>query len=132
MTFRLFTREENKTTLDMLFTRKPTEESPLVYTPIIQTDFNDSKVSVDFLEVLPYGMVDSVCSTINPYSNQNIIGSLQEKHDMLNKIFPYDRQTNFSLWFNNKDGNRVVNDYIIGYLDLELIIDNTNNLNLDV
>ena len=74
----------------------------------------------------------AVCSTINPYSFQNIIGALNETHDVLNKIFPYDRQTNFSLWFNNENGKRIVNDSYIGYMDLELIIDNTNNLNLDI
>ena len=74
----------------------------------------------------------SVCSTINPYSFQNIIGSVYETHDMLNKIFPYDRQTNFSLWFNNEEGKRINNTELIGFLDLELIIDNTNNLNLDI
>ena len=74
----------------------------------------------------------AVCSTINPYSIQNIIGSAWEQHDMLNKIYPYDRQINFVLWFNDKKGNRLVDRKIIGYLDLELIVDNTNNLNLDV
>ena len=74
----------------------------------------------------------SVCSSINPYSNKNIIGSLCETHDMLNKIFPYDRQINFSIWFLDEDGERYTNDIYTGYIDLELIIDNTNNLNLDV
>ena len=60
----------------------------------------------------------SVCSTLNPYSVQNIIGSLQEEHDNLNKIFPYDRQTNFSLWFNSKDGRRVINYFTRGFLIL--------------
>ena len=73
----------------------------------------------------------SVCSTINPYSVQNIIGSLDEKHDMLNKIFPYDRHDTFQLWFNDVEGNRMKNDYITGYLDLELIVDNSNNFSLD-
>lgn len=81
-----------------------------------------------FLQPIPV----SVCSTINPYSCQNIIGSLRETHDMLNKIYPYDNQTNFALWFNDAEGERVRNEHITGYIDLELIIDNTNNLNLDV
>ena len=66
------------------------------------------------------------------YSNKNIIGSLCETHDMLNKIFPYDRQINFSIWLLDEDGERYTNDIYTGYIDLELIIDNTNNLNLDV
>ena len=73
----------------------------------------------------------SVCSTLNPYSVQNIIGSLEEKHDVLNKIFPYDRHDDFQLWFNDVDGNRIKNDYISGYLDLELIVDNSNNFSLE-
>ena len=74
----------------------------------------------------------AVCSTINPYSIQNIIGSPEEYHDMLNKIFPYDRQNSFQLWFNDADGNRILNKNITGYLDLELIVDNSNNLNLEI
>ena len=74
----------------------------------------------------------SVCSTLNPYSQQNIIGSLTEQHDMLNKLFPYDRQNTFQLWFNDEEGNRIKNDRVTGFLDLELIVDNSNNINLDV
>ena len=50
---------------------------------------------------------------------------------MLNKIFPYDRHDDFQLWFNDNDGNRIKNDYITGYIDLELIIDNSNNFSLE-
>ena len=74
----------------------------------------------------------AVCSTLNPYSIQNIIGNPQEYHDMLNKIYPYDRQNSFQLWFNDAEGNRIFNKNITGYLDLELIVDNSNNINLDV
>lgn len=74
----------------------------------------------------------SVCSTINPYSIQNIIGNPKEYHDMLNKIYPYDRQNSFQLWFNDVEGNRMLNKNITGFLDLELIVDNSNNINLDV
>ena len=51
---------------------------------------------------------------------------------MLNKIFPYDGQNQFSIWFNDTEGNRCINNLITGYIDLELIIDNTNNISLDV
>ena len=74
----------------------------------------------------------AVCSTINPYSIQNIIGSPEEYHDMLNKIYPYDRQNSFQLWFNDAEGKRILNKNITGYLDLELIVDNSNNLNLEI
>lgn len=74
----------------------------------------------------------AVCSTLNPYSVQNIIGNLEEYHDMLNKIYPYDRQNSFQLWFNDAEGNRILNKNITGYLDIELIVDNSNNINLDV
>ena len=82
--------------------------------------------------VLKDNIPAAVCSTINPYSCQNIIGSLDETHDMLNKIYPYDNQNSFALWFNDADGMRCMNKNITGYIDLELIIDNTNNLSLDV
>ena len=87
---------------------------------------------IDISDLYNIPIPTSVCSTINPYSYQNIIGSLNEYHDMLNKMYPYDRQNNFQLWFNDKNGKRVVNDCATGYIDLELIIDNTNNINLDV
>ena len=102
------------------------------YSVSLNVDGYDTHLTTELSSILPYGFVKSVCSTLNPFSSQNIIGDLHEYHDMLNKIYPYDRQTSFSLWFNDSDGNRCVNKYITGYLDLELIIDNTNNLNLDV
>ena len=93
--------------------------------------FEDITVETEKIKQLDANDI-AVCSTINPYSIQNIIGSAWEQHDMLNKLYPYDRQINFILWFNDKNGNRIVGHKITGYLDLELIIDNHNNLNLDV
>ena len=98
----------------------------------IKLDGNNTIISVSFRDLMPYKFAKSVCSTLNPYSQQNIIGCLYEDHDMLNKIFPYDGQNQFSIWFNDAEGNRCINNLITGYIDLELIIDNTNNLNLDV
>ena len=97
----------------------------------------DTKKNEFYIQFLIPGLLENripsaVCSTINPYSCQNIIGSLDETHDMLNKIYPYDNQNSFALWFNDADGMRCMNKNITGYIDLELIIDNTNNLSLDV
>ena len=132
LTLNIYSYEDDVDIANMVFNGRPSKEEPLVYTPNIKPYLNITDISVDLNNILRYGMVDSVCSTLNPYSVQNIIGSFKEHHDNLNKIFPYDRQTNFSLWFNSKDGQRVMNRSITGYIDLELIIDNTNNLNLDV
>ena len=102
-------------------------------TKIINNEEEDTIIfEFDFPDFMLYTIPISVCSTLNPYSCQNIIGSMNEKHDMLNKIYPYDNQNNFILWFNDEEGKRVTNTNITGYLDLELIIDNTNNLSLDV
>ena len=96
-------------------------------------DSNKSTVTYDCGELISFFQFPrSVCSTINPYSQQNIIGSFNETHDMLNKIYPYDRQNNFLLWFNDAEGNRIENKNITGFIDLELIVDNNNNINLDV
>ena len=52
----------------------------------------DDKTPFNFTLAFPIpGLLENripsaVCSTINPYSCQNIIGSLDETHDMLNKI----------------------------------------------
>ena len=98
----------------------------------VKLDGNNTIISVSFRDLMPYKFAKSVCSTLNPYSQQNIIGCLYEDHDMLNKIFPYDGQNQFSIWFNDAEGNRCINNLITGYIDLELIIDNTNNISLDV
>ena len=104
-------------------------------TPAVVDDDTNHKITLTYdlssYIVKKIDVPQSVCSTINPYSVQNIIGSLEEKHDMLNKIFPYDRHDTFQLWFNDNDGNRMKNDFITGYLDLELIVDNGNNFSLE-
>ena len=106
-----------------------------IIVPIVVDDVTNHKTTLtyDLSSAIVKKIIvpQSVCSTINPYSVQNIIGSLEEKHDVLNKIFPYDRHDDFQLWFNDNDGNRIKNDYITGYLDLELIVDNSNNFSLE-
>ena len=96
-------------------------------------DPNQSIATYNLSEIVSrFQFPRSVCSTINPYSQQNIIGSFSEQHDTINKIYPYDRQNMFQLWFNDAEGNRIINNNITGYIDLELIVDSSNNLNLEI
>ena len=117
-----------------LFGKKNTTNWHRVIAAVTNDDVNKCCSCVfDFSNcVQQISTLSTVCSTINPYSIQNIIGSPKEYHDMLNKIYPYDRQNSFQLWFNDEEGNRILNKNITGYLDLELIVDNSNNINLDV
>ena len=147
------THEYNKILAESRFSRLPKYSiSQRCY--ITADDFNQTDYYFDFdksfvnaigdrksvaIRTIHFGEVDgsfdasvAVCSTINPYSKQNIIGSCYETHDVLNKIYPYDRQSNFILWFARPSGEKIYNTDLIGFLDLELIIDNTNNLNLDI
>ena len=73
----------------------------------------------------------SLCSTINPWSPGNIIGSLETFYPNLNKLFPYDNQQEIKLWFIDQKGNHIYNRILSGYIDLELIIDNLNNFAMD-
>ena len=73
-----------------------------------------------------------VCSSLNPWSPSNIIGTLSENFSILNRIFPYDNQQVFKVWFSSDSGVRVpINKFFSGYIELELIIDNENNFAID-
>ena len=116
-----------------MFGKNPEITDRGVYCPYtIKYDGKDTFISIGFHDFISCGKAYAICSTLNPYSNQNIIGSLVEHNDTLNKIFPYDGQKQFSIWFNDNEGKRYRNLSIEGYIDLELIIDNTNNISLDV
>ena len=73
----------------------------------------------------------NLCSTINPWSPGNIIGSLETFYPNLNKLFPYDNQQEIKLWITNRYSKAFKNDVLSGYIDLELIIDNLNNFAMD-
>ena len=73
----------------------------------------------------------SLCSTINPWSPGNVISSIDQFYPQLNKLFPYDNQQEIKLWFINQYGDRIYNDLLTGYIDIELIIDNLNNFAMD-
>ena len=73
----------------------------------------------------------SVCSTVNPWSPGNIIGSRNQLFQNLNKLFPYDNSQQIKIWFSNFQGYRVQNAILEGYIDLELIIDNLNNFAME-
>ena len=73
----------------------------------------------------------SLCSTINPWSPGNVISSIDQFYPQLNKLFPYDNQQEIKLWFINQYGDRIYNNLLTGYIDIELIIDNLNNFAMD-
>ena len=86
------------------------------------------------LNPLEYHKVDQifVASSLNPWSPKNIIGNLDENFSILNRIFPYDNQQTFKVWFVTDTGERFPNyNWITGYIELELIIDNQNNFSID-
>ena len=73
-----------------------------------------------------------VCSSLNPWSPKNIIGTLSEDFSVLNRLFPYDNQQTFKIWFLNDCGGRFPNyKFFTGHIELELIIDNENNFAID-
>ena len=73
----------------------------------------------------------NICSTINPWSPGNIIGSVDQFYQNLNRLFPYDNQQEIKLWFTNRYSKSMNNNFLSGYIDLELIIDNLNNFAMD-
>ena len=72
------------------------------------------------------------CSSLNPWSPKNIIGWINSSFQNLNRIFPYDNQPMFKLWFDDSRGDRMpVNGLVYGWIELELIIDNENTFAID-
>ena len=73
------------------------------------------------------------CSSLNPWSPRNIIGSTTQYHDVINRVFPYDNQQEIRVWFIDQLGRILpnTNKTFDGYLELELIIDNENNFAID-
>ena len=103
--------------------------------PVIKysIDDNNRDLELDFNCLEPYTIENIfVCSSLNPWSPKNIIGDFDTNFSMLNRIFPYDNQQTFKIWFTTDTGKRFPNhNWFTGYIELELIIDNENNFAID-
>ena len=68
-----------------------------------------------------------VCGSINPWTKNNLIAPLTYSSDTLTKVFPYNGCTEVRFWFVNRIGEKVRWRSVRGYIDLELIIDNSDS-----
>lgn len=81
-------------------------------------------------ESFNYGFM-TVCSDINPWTQGNVIGSSDFKSDAMNKIFPYNGKDEIKIWFMDELKKIHRLRYLSGYIDLELIVDNTDSYVMD-
>ena len=72
-----------------------------------------------------------VASSINPWSQKNIIGELAETFQTMPRLFPWNGEKYIDIWFLNMNGEIVQSPIIRGYIELELIIDNGNTYAID-
>ena len=75
--------------------------------------------------------VEYVCSSINPWSQKNMLGLIQENFYGMPRLFPWNGEKYIDIWFLNRQGEIVQNPIVRGYLELELIIDNENTYAID-
>ena len=84
---------------------------------------------------LPENILDirrtSVCSSINPWTKNNLLAPLQYDSDTLTKVFPYNGNPEARFWFINEKGEKIRWRWVRGYIDLELIVDNTDSYAMD-
>ena len=73
----------------------------------------------------------SICGNINPWTKNNLIAPLTYSSDTLTKVFPWNGATEARFWFINEDGEKVRWRVVRGYIDLELIIDNSDSYAID-
>ena len=85
--------------------------------------------------ILPGDILDfrqaSICGSINPWTKNNLIAPLTYTSDTLTKVFPWNGCTEARFWFINDKGEKVRWRVVRGYIDLELIIDNSDTYALD-
>jgi hypothetical protein len=72
-----------------------------------------------------------VSASFNPYSQNNIIGSLQEEYHNGPFLFPYDRNPEVHVKICDRYGIPIHFKNCQGYIDLDLIIDNSSNYSID-
>ena len=73
----------------------------------------------------------AVCGSINPWTKNNLIAPLTYSSDTLTKVFPWNGCTEAKFWFINENGEKVRWRVVRGYIDLELIIDNSDSYAID-
>ena len=91
---------------------------------MLTLQFRLQKTTINF----KYG---SLCSDINPWTAKNIISGYSFHSDSLTKVYPYNRNDEARFWFLDVEGNPIKYDGARGYIDLELIIDNSNTFAMD-
>ena len=73
----------------------------------------------------------NLCSDINPWTKSNIISGYSFQSDSLTKLYPYNGNDEVKFWFLDINGEPCKYHYARGYVDLELIIDNSNSFAMD-
>ena len=77
------------------------------------------------MEMFNFGQT-SVCCSINPWTKNNVIGPLEYHSDTLTKVFPYDGNPEIRIWLMEQD-KKIKYATFRGFIDLELIIDNSDS-----
>jgi hypothetical protein len=72
-----------------------------------------------------------VSASFNPFSQYNIIGSLQEAFHGGPMLFPYDRNPEIVVRIIDQYGIPIQTKFAVGYVDLDLIIDNSSSYSID-
>ena len=95
-------------------------------------------INLNMLEVsfqLPSDIIDvrkaAICGSINPWTKNNLIAPITYSSDTLTKVFPWNGCTEAKFWFINDKGEKVRWRVVRGYIDLELIIDNSDTYAID-
>ena len=104
-------------------------------TALLRFNVQFAKTYITFELYFPDEFLDirraSVCGNINPWTKNNIIAPLQYDSDHLSKVYPYSGNTEARFWFINDDGKKIRWKWVRGYIDLELIIDNSDTYAMD-
>ena len=115
---------KNSNVFDMYNTNDD-RDIEILYSKLEQTN------SMLFFITLPATILDyrsaSICGSINPWTKNNLIAPLSYSSDTLTKVFPYNGCTEARFWFINENGEKVRWRSVRGYIDLELIIDNSDS-----
>jgi hypothetical protein len=72
-----------------------------------------------------------VSASFNPYSQHNIIGSLHEEYHSGPILFPYDRNPEVNIKIRDQYGIPIKSKLASGYVDLDLIVDNSSSYSID-
>jgi hypothetical protein len=72
-----------------------------------------------------------VAASFNPYSHGNIIGSIEETFHGGPMLFPYDRNPEVKIWICDQYAIPIETKDVVGFIDLDLIVDNSNSYSVD-